>query len=71
MVELNDQNFYYGNIGGRLLGNKAREGIILEELANLGRDDFFLEVGCAQGYFEKIARRFCQNVFGGDYTYKK
>ncbi len=71
MVELNDQNFYYKNIGGRLLGNKAREDIILEELAKLDRNDFFLEVGCAQGYFEKIARRFCQNVFGGDYTYEK
>ncbi len=71
MVELNDQNFYYGNIGGKLLGNKERESAILEELATLKRNDFFLEVGCAQGYFEKIARRFCQNVFGGDYTFEK
>lgn len=71
MPELNDQNFYYSNLGGRLLGNKARESLIVEEIAELERGDFFLEVGCAQGHFEGFASRFSQNVFGGDYEFRK
>ncbi len=71
MVELNDQNFYYRDLRGRLLGNKAREQLIVEEVAKLERNEFFLEVGCAQGHFEGIARRFSQNVFGGDFAFEK
>ena len=71
MPELNDQKFYYSNLGGRLLGNKARESLIVEEIAGLKRDDFFLEVGCAQGHFEGLASRFSANVFGGDYEFRK
>ncbi len=71
MVELNDQKFYYREIGGRLLGNKARESLIIEEIAGLKRNDFFLEVGCAQGHFEGLASRFSANVFGGDYEFRK
>jgi len=71
MVELNDQGFYYSDFRGRLLGNKAREQLVLEEVSKLGRSDFFLEVGCAQGYFEGIARRFSQNVFGGEVEYRQ
>lgn len=71
MPELNDQKFYYSNLGGRLFGNKAREILIVEEVAGLKRDDFFLEVGCAQGHFEGLASRFSANVFGGDYAFGK
>jgi len=71
MPELNDQNFYYKDFRGRLLGNKAREQLVLEEVSGLGRQDFFLEVGCAQGHFVGKARRFSENVFGGEYELGK
>ena len=71
MPELNDQKFYYSNLGGRLLGNKARESLIVEEIAGLKRNEVFLEVGCAQGHFEGLAARFSENVFGGDYEFRK
>jgi len=71
MVELNDQNFYYSDLRGRLLGNKAREDLVLEELGKLKGKDFFLEVGCAQGHFEKKVSGLCRNVFGADYAFEK
>jgi ubiquinone/menaquinone biosynthesis C-methylase UbiE len=70
MPELNDQKFYYSDLGGRLLGNKARESLVVEEIAGLKRGDFFLEVGCAQGHFEVFASRFSANVFGGDFEFR-
>ena len=71
MPELNDQNFYYSDLRGMLLGNKAREGLVFEEIEKLKREDFFLEVGCAQGHFEKKALEFCGNVFGGEFAFEK
>lgn len=71
MPKLNDQNFYYKDFRGRLLGNKERERLILQELSKLSRKDFFLEVGCAQGYFVAMARRFSENAFGGEYEIEK
>jgi ubiquinone/menaquinone biosynthesis C-methylase UbiE len=71
MPKLNDQNFYYQDFRGRLLGNKAREQLIMGEIAGLGRQDFFLEVGCAQGHFVGKARRFSKNAFGGEYELGK
>jgi SAM-dependent methyltransferase len=71
MPELNDQNFYYRDLRGRLLGNKARESLIVEQLSMMSSKDFFLDVGCAQGHFEKIAAGFSENVFGGDYNFEK
>jgi len=71
MPELNDQNFYYNDLRGRMLGNKAREHLILQEIEKLGKNDFFLEVGCAQGYFEKIASKISNNVFGADCAFDK
>ncbi len=66
MPRLNDQGFYYGSISGRLMGNKAREHLILKELEGLGKKDRFLEVGCAQGHFEKQACKRTAKVFGAD-----
>lgn len=71
MPKLNDQNFYYHDIGGRLLGNKARENLVFQELEKLGKKESFLEVGCAQGHFEQKALEFCENVFGGEYDIGK
>ncbi len=71
MPELNDQNFYYHDFRGRLLGNKAREQLIIHEIGSIGRQDFFLEVGCAQGHFVGKARRFSENAFGGEYELEK
>jgi len=71
MPEFNDQNFYYHDLRGRLLGNKAREALVLHEIAGLGSSDFFLEVGCAQGHFEGKALEHCANVFGGEYAFGK
>lgn len=71
MPKQNDQNFYYHNLGGRLLGNKAREELVVNEIKKLESKDFFLEVGCAQGHFEKIASKFSENVFGGEYEFSK
>ncbi len=66
MPKQNDQGFYYEGLGGRLLGNTAREELVLQELKKLDSKDMFLEVGCAQGYFEKKALEFTENAFGGD-----
>jgi len=70
MVKQNEQNFYYQDIGGRLLGNKAREKLILQEMKKIKGKDFFLEVGCAQGHFEKLASSQTKNVFGGEYEFE-
>ncbi len=71
MPKLNDQEFYYHDFRGRLLGNKAREGLIVQQLEKMRDKDFFLEVGCAQGHFERIASSFSNNVFGGDYSFER
>ena len=70
MPKLNDQGFYYDSLSGKLLGNKAREELVLQEINGLGKNDFFLEVGCAQGHFEKAASKHSNNVFGTDYSFE-
>lgn len=71
MNYMDEQKFYYRNWAGRLLGNKAREQLILREMQGIGKKDFFLEVGCAQGHFESYALRYCGNVFGADFSLEK
>ena len=67
MPKLNDQGFYYGSLRGRLLGNRAREHLIFAELEKISSGESFLEVGCAQGHFEKAALHYTENVFGSDF----
>ncbi len=63
---MDEQKFYYGNFAGRILGNSAREELILREMHHLQEGDFFLEVGCAQGHFERHAALLSGNIFGAD-----
>lgn len=71
MNHMDEQEFYYRNWRGRLIGNKAREQLILREMQDIGKKDFFLEVGCAQGHFESHALKYCGNVFGADFSTQK
>ncbi len=68
---MNEQEFYYSHWKGRMLGNRAREELILKEIEALGSNDSFLEVGCAQGHFEKQALKKTQGVFGADFSLEK
>jgi len=61
-----NQEFYYESLSGKLLGCKAREELILKEMRKIKKNDFFLEVGCAQGYYLKRALGRTKNVFGID-----
>lgn len=61
-----NQNFYYESLSGFLLGSKARENLILKEMNFLNKNDYFLEIGCAQGYYLKKALLKTNNVFGMD-----
>lgn len=61
-----NQNFYYESLSGFLLGSKAREYLILKEMSLITKNDYFLEVGCAQGYYLKKALIKTKNVFGMD-----
>jgi SAM-dependent methyltransferase len=63
---MDEQQFYYGDWKGRLIGNKAREHLVLGEMRKLRQGDFFLEVGCSHGHFEKHAAAFSRNVFGAE-----
>jgi SAM-dependent methyltransferase len=71
MNYMDEQKFYYRNWRGRLIGNKAREQLVLDELKSIRANDFFLEVGCAQGHFESHALKYCGNVFGADFSLEK
>ncbi len=59
-----NQNFYYQSLSGYLLGSKAREDFILNEFNQITKNDFFLEVGCAQGYYLSKVIKKTKNVFG-------
>ena len=61
---MNNQNFYYKSLGGRLLGSTAREQLILEEMKKLGKKDFFVDIGCAQGHYLHAAKEQGANAFG-------
>jgi len=65
---MNEQEFYYSSVRGRLLGSKAREQLILEEMNSLKQKDFFLDAGCAQGHYLEEAHKKCSNVFGFDFS---
>ncbi|MDD5148500.1 MAG: class I SAM-dependent methyltransferase [Candidatus ainarchaeum sp.] len=65
----NDQKFYYGSFRGRLLGSKAREQLILNEIASLSEKDFFADIGCAQGHYLEKAFEKTNNVFGLDFDF--
>jgi ubiquinone/menaquinone biosynthesis C-methylase UbiE len=64
---MNEQNFYYNSFCGRLLGSKAREQLILEEIASLSEKDFFVDIGCAQAHYLEKASEKCKNLFGLDF----
>lgn len=59
-----NQDFYYQSLSGYLLGSKAREKLILEELKLMEKKDKFLEVGCAQGYYLKKVQKFTKKIYG-------
>jgi len=61
-----NQDFYYDSLAGKFLGSKARETLIVKELKKLKKDEKFLEVGCAQGYYLIKALKETKNVFGID-----
>ncbi len=61
-----NQEFYYESLVGKLLGSKAREKLIAEELNKLKKTDSFLEVGCAQGHYLKKAILKTKKCFGVD-----
>ena len=44
--------------------------MIVKRINLLEKDDFFLEIGSAQGYFEGIAGKYSKNVFGGEYNFE-
>ena len=67
---MNSQKFYYKSLGGRLLGSKAREELILEEIKKLGKNELFIDIGCAQGHYLKSAKESCTDVFGLEYEMK-
>ncbi|MDD4251123.1 MAG: class I SAM-dependent methyltransferase [Candidatus ainarchaeum sp.] len=62
----NNQEYYYDSLSGKLLGCKTRENLILKKINKLKKDDYFLEVGCAQGHYLKKAFKKTKNVFGID-----
>lgn len=61
-----NQEYYYESLSGKLLGCKAREKIILNEIKKIKKNQFFLEIGCAQGYYLTKALEKSKNVFGID-----
>jgi ubiquinone/menaquinone biosynthesis C-methylase UbiE len=71
MKIMNDQKLYYSSLRGRLIGSKAREQLILEEIATLSKKDFFVDIGCAQGHYLQKAKKFTPHVFGLEYSAEK
>ena len=61
-----NQEFYYNSLAGKILGSKAREKFIVNEINHLKKEQSFLEVGCAQGYYLSKAMKKTKNVFGID-----
>ena len=61
-----NQEFYYESVAGKLLGSVAREKLIEKEFLKIKKDQVFLEVGCAQGYYLSKALKQTKKVFGID-----
>lgn len=58
------QDFYYDSFFGRILGSKAREKLILKQIEKIEKNQKFLEIGCAQGYYLKEALKKTDEVTG-------
>lgn len=61
-----NQDFYYKSIVGLLLGSKAREKLIVQEIQKLNKKNYFLEVGCAQGHYLSKAIKKTKHTYGVD-----
>ncbi|MFA5763924.1 MAG: class I SAM-dependent methyltransferase [archaeon] len=64
--DTDSQKYYYESIWGKLLGSKVREKLILDQIKTLKKNQTFLEVGCAQGYYLSKAIERSNNIFGID-----
>jgi len=67
---MNEQQFYYQTLRGKLLGSKAREEIIDELIEGIEADSFF-DFGCAEGYYVKKYSEKFKRVVGADIGEKK
>jgi len=61
-----NQEFYYNSVAGVFLGSKARAQLIEREINGLKKNQSFLEVGCAQGYYLSKALKKTKKVLGID-----
>jgi ubiquinone/menaquinone biosynthesis C-methylase UbiE len=61
-----NQEFYYNSVSGIFLGSLVREAEVEKVLRKIKRNESFLEVGCAQGFYLEKARKKTKKVFGID-----
>lgn len=61
-----NQEFYYDSLSGIFLGSRARATLIEKEIVEIKKEQSFLEVGCAQGYYLSKVLKKTKKVFGVD-----